>query len=145
VYYPNQALSSAKFVNLTKSGTKWEVIYVYVDGDTDPSILIDIENECARVREEKKGEYGPGFRVKFGAAEPPFKVGLEMVFEYSHQGINFHRTACARSWMYEAFFRVLTDHGVKYTWPRTAESPAAQADSSVGGRGPMMMASAQGG
>ena len=137
VWYPNQTMMRAKFVNLSTSLNKWEVICVYVDADTDPSILDKIEEECLRVRTvEHKGEYGPGFRIKFGASEPPFKVGLEMVFEYSHTGINFHRTACARSWMYEAFLRVLVDNGIKYTWPKTrgGTNPAPD-DSSVGGRG----------
>ena len=112
------------------------MIYVYVDADTDPSILEKIEEECQRVRTvEHAGEYGPGFRVKFGASEPPFKVGLEMVFEYSHTGINFHRTACARSWMYETFLRVLVDNGITYTWPQTRGGPnPATGDSSAGGR-----------
>lgn len=137
VFYPNQALMRAKFVNLSKSLNKWEVIYVYVDADTDPSILEKIEKACHQVRNvDHKGEYGPGFRIKFGASQPPFKVGLEMVFEYSHTGINFHRTACARSWMYETFLRVLVENNVKYTWPQT-QGDTPHMDSSVGGRGPM--------
>ena len=144
VWYPNQAMMRAKFVNLSTSLNKWEVIYVYVDADTDPSILDKIEEECLRVRTvEHKGEYGPGFRVKFGASEPPLKVGLEMVFEYSHTGINFHRTACARSWMYEAFLRVLVDNGITYTWPQTRGPNPAPDDSSVGGRGVVDMLSQQ--
>lgn len=137
VWYPNQVMMRGKFVNLSTSLNKWEVIYVYVDADTDPSILTKIEEECHRVRTvEHNGEYGPGFRVKFGASEPPFKVGLEMVYEYSHTGINFHRTACARSWMYEAFLRVLVENGITYTWPQTrGGSNPAPGDSSVGGRG----------
>jgi small-conductance mechanosensitive channel len=122
VWFPNTALQSNLFVNLTTSGTKWDVIYVYVDIDTDPSILDKIEKACAEVRQEKKGEYGPGFRVKFGSAAMPYKVGIEMVYEYSHQGINFHRTACARSWMYETFCRILTENNVQFTWPETKRS-----------------------
>ncbi|WPT15326.1 Mechanosensitive ion channel protein 4 [Picochlorum sp. SENEW3] len=143
VWFPNQQLQSNLFVNLTTSGTKWEVIYVYVDIDTDPIILDKIESECARVRQEKADEYGPGFRVKFAAAAMPYKVGIEMVYEYSHQGINFHRTACARSWMYEAFCRVLTENNIQFTWPETKRSTdlnfdgwnqQRQGDSSRGGR-----------
>ena len=122
VWFPNTVLQSNLFVNLTTSGTKWEVIYVYVDIDTDPSILDKIEQACTEVRQEKKGEYGPGFRVKFGSAAMPYKVGIEMVYEYSHQGINFHRTACARSWMYETFCRVLTENDIQFTWPETKRS-----------------------
>ena len=119
VWFPNQQLQSNLFVNLTNSGTKWETIYVYVDIDTDPKILEKIEEACAKVREEKKGEYGPGFRVKFAAAAMPYKVGIEMVYEYSHQGINFQRTACARSWMYETFCRILSENNIQFTWPDT--------------------------
>ena len=143
VWFPNQQLQSNLFVNLTTSGTKWEVIYVYVDIDTDPIILDKIESECARIRHEKADEYGPGYRVKFAAAAMPYKVGIEMVYEYSHQGINFHRTACARSWMYEAFCRVLTENNIQFTWPETKRSTdlnfdgwnqQRQGDSSQGGR-----------
>lgn len=119
VWFPNQQLQSNLFVNLTTSGTKWETIYVYVDIDTDPKILDKIEEACAKVREEKKSEYGPGFRVKFAAAAMPYKVGIEMVYEYSHQGINFQRTACARSWMYETFCRILSENNIQFTWPDT--------------------------
>lgn len=144
VWFPNQQLQSNLFVNLTTSGTKWETIYVYVDIDTDPKILDKIEQACNQVREEKKGEYGPGFRVKFAAAAMPYKVGIEMVYEYSHQGINFHRTACARSWMYETFCRILSENNVQFTWPDTKINVTdfdlgnwgqqQQTDSSRGGR-----------
>lgn len=69
-----------KFVNLSKSLNKWEIIFIYVDANTSPEILLKIEEECTRVRlVEHKGEYGPGWRCKFAGSEPPFKVGLEMV------------------------------------------------------------------
>jgi len=83
VYYPNQAMLKAQFVNLSKSLNKWEVIYVYVDADTSPSILLKIQEECDRVKLEHKGEYGVGWRCRFAASEPPYKLGIEMVFEYS--------------------------------------------------------------
>lgn len=141
VWFPNQELQSNLFVNLTSSGTKWEVILVYVDMDTDPSILKKIEDACHEVRQKNSSEYGPGYRVKFGAADNPFKVGIQMVYEYSHQGIDFSRTATARSWMYETMARVLTENGINYTWPslktETGTSNSAHGtamDSSRGGR-----------
>jgi len=119
VWYPNQALQSNLFVNLTTSGTKWEVITVFVDMDTDPIILQKIYDACKEVRDKNSSEYGPGYRVKFAAAQDPFKVGIQMVYEYSHQGIDFSRTATARSWMYETMARILTENGIRYTWPPT--------------------------
>jgi hypothetical protein len=95
VYYPNQAMLKAQFVNLSKSLNKWEVIYVYVDADTSPDILLKIQEECDRVRLEHKGEYGIGWRCRFAASEPPYKLGIEMVCEDS-VGVDLERRALAR-------------------------------------------------
>lgn len=141
VWFPNQQLQTNLFVNLTSSGIKWDVVTVYVDLDTDPIILKKIEDACREVRQKNSSEYGPGYRVKFGAADNPFKVGIQMVYEYSHQGIDFSRTATARSWMYETMARVLTENEINYTWPSlksetgmNSSAPRTTVDSSRGGR-----------
>jgi len=61
----------------------------------------------------------------------PMKLGIKVVFEFSHSGVNFKRCSEARTIIHSAIARVLARENVLYTWPTTAANVGSQADQSM--------------
>ena len=120
VWMPNQYLIKNPFTNLSTSGNFFESIVVYVDMDvvlTRPDILDVLLSELESVRASHSSEFGATLRCAFEFSQTPLKIGIKVVYEYSHSATNFKRTAEARTLIYAAMARILTENGIAYTWP----------------------------
>lgn len=125
LWMPNQHLIRNPFTNLTASGNFFESITVYVDMDavtTTPDLLSHIQQELETAVRENSSEFGTTLRANYEFSEVPMKLGIKVVFEFSHSGVNFKRCSEARTIMHSAIARVLRRDNVKYTWPETSNA-----------------------
>lgn len=104
-------------MNLSKSGTKWEIFEILVDMDCDPDILEEIQKVVENLNKENPTEYGPGQRARYKGTEKPFKLVIQVLFEYTHAGIDLKRTAIARSYVLEKIAEVMRKRSISYTLP----------------------------
>jgi small-conductance mechanosensitive channel len=114
------------FVNLSNSGNKWEIINILVDADSDPEVLKLIQGIVANLHKDNPKEYGPGQRARYNKAVDPFKFNIQVLFEYSHNGLDLFRTAMARSYVMEKISEVLRTKSVSYTLPSIRPDALAQ-------------------
>lgn len=114
------------FVNLSNSGNKWEIINILVDADSDPEVLKLIQGIVANLHKDNPKEYGPGQRARYNKAVDPFKFNIQVLFEYSHNGLDLFRTAMARSYVMEKISEVLRSKSVSYTLPSIRPDALAQ-------------------
>jgi len=119
-------LRRTPFVNLSNSGNKLEIINILVDADSDPEVLKLIQEIVAGLHKNNPKEYGTIQRAKYNKAVDPFKFNIQVLFEYSHNGLNLGRTAAARSYVMERISEVLRTKSVSYTLPSIRPDALAQ-------------------
>ena len=118
VWMPNQFLVKNAFTNLTTSTNLFASFVIWVDWKTvseKPNLLEKVVARLEAVKEEHRGEYGPGLRAVFDGFKEPYKVGIKVVFEYGHSGTDLRRTGFAKGWMVQGVGEVLVAEGVEYT------------------------------
>lgn len=129
LWMPNQHLIKTPFTNLTASGNFFESVTVFVDMDvvlTKPDLLSEIQQELEKAVQENSSEFGAALRANYEFSEVPMKLGIKIVFEFSHSGVNFKRCSEARTIIHSAIARVLGREHIKYTWPATAGNVGGQ-------------------
>lgn len=127
LWMPNQHLIRNPFINLSKSGNFFESIIVYVDMDavtSKPGLLSQMQQELEQAVRENSSEFGATLRANYEFSEVPMKLGIKVVFEFSHSGVNFKRCSEARTIIHSAIARVLGRENVTYTWPASAGASA---------------------
>lgn len=134
LWMPNQYLIKNPFTNLTASGNFFESVTVFIDMNvviTKPDLLSQIQQELEKAIHENSSEFGTTLRANYEFSEVPMKLGIKVVFEFSHSGVNFKRCSEARTIIHSAIARVLARENVLYTWPTTAANVGSQADQSM--------------
>ncbi len=118
LWLPNQVLIKTPFTNLSTSGNFFEVIVVYVDMDTvrsKPTLLSTLQQKLKDAVKEHGGEFGQTLRCNYEVSEAPLKLGIKVVYEFSHPGTDFERCSKARGVLYTVIGEVLADLDVAYT------------------------------
>lgn len=124
LWMPNQVLIKSPFTNLSTSGNFFEVIVVYVDMDTAknrPNLPFILQEKLKDAVKEHASEFGHTLRANYEFSETPLKLGIKIVYDFSHPGTDFGRCSKARGILYAVIGEVLTDHEVEYSWPNTKD------------------------
>lgn len=124
LWMPNQVLIKSPFTNLSTSGNFFEIIMVYVDMDTarkKPGLLSILQEKLRDAVKEHASEFGQTLRANYEVSEAPLKLGIKVVYEFSHAGTDFERCSKARGVLYTVIGEVLSDQEVEYSWPDTKQ------------------------
>ena len=122
IWMPNQVLIRTPFTNLSTSGNFFEVVVVYVDMDTakkKPELLSMLQQKLRDSVKEHASEFGQTLRANYEVSEAPLKLGIKIVYEFSHPGTDFERCSKARGILLTTISEVLADQEVEYSWPDT--------------------------
>lgn len=117
LWYPNEKLRAAPFINLSASGNRCETLAVAVDVDTPLGVAEDLRAAAAAVTrlQPKEVDGEPG--VALAASPDPLKYVLEVSWTLSHNGVDAARGARLRNAVHAALFARLAELGVRSSAP----------------------------
>ena len=102
VWWPNEKLRAAPFVNLTASGPKGETFKVMVDVATPLAVVDALKAAAERVAADEPTEFNGVVGAGLRESATPLKFTVAVYWEYSHSGVDQGRATRARTKMYAA-------------------------------------------
>ncbi|KAA6427548.1 MAG: mechanosensitive channel of small conductance-like 10 [Trebouxia sp. A1-2] len=117
IWYPNYVLCAGAVMNITRSAKRWESFKVSVDISTSPSVFEAVEAAAVAHFKANPSDFSGEKMIIANLVGDPLKYMLCVWWEYAYPGTELGKMGKARSGLYLAVSKILTEHNVVYTLP----------------------------